>query len=341
MRPQPEPPRWGRRDPSIRTRETAEPDRTCANRKGGGVEPLIATTMNVPAQPRAAIQASAIGTATHVTSHSETHFSRQAVAAARPGRAAAAQHPFVEDRVAGVPVAVTTMDAAVGWLQDWTERRAGAIDVRLVNAYSIVTMHAASDYLELARTSGVSFPDGAPVAAVLRLLRGRHEARRVRGPSFFVESLERAAAGGTREFFLGTTDETLTELAQAVAERWPRLQTAGTWAPPFQEQIDDEYVRLCRERIAEAGADRVWIALGTPKQDRLAERLAKELDVPCIGVGAAFDFVGGTKREAPRILQRMGAEWLYRLATEPRRLWRRYLLGNLQFLWLVLRYHAS
>lgn len=275
-----------------------------------------------------------------MTSHSDASFLPpdltriQAREAARRRSAA----PFEEEAVAGVPVAVTTLDGAVDWIQDWTVERRGGIDVRLVNAYSIVAMHADRDYLDLAQRSGVSLPDGTPVAAVLRLLRRRREAGRVRGPSFFVAALERGAGTGVREYFLGTTEETLVQIERAAEDRWPGVEIAGTWAPPFQDSMDDAYVEACRRRIEAAGADRVWIALGTPKQDRLAERLAAVVPVPCIGVGAAFDFLAGTKREAPQLLQRLGAEWLYRLATEPRRLWRRYLVGNVQFLWLVGRH---
>ncbi|MFD1720148.1 WecB/TagA/CpsF family glycosyltransferase [Amnibacterium endophyticum] len=276
-----------------------------------------------------------------MTSHSHGFYARSSRSdrsGLRGSGRTAVPHPFDEASVAGVPVAVTTMDRAVEWLQDWTERRRGGIDVRLVNAYSVVAMHEDHDYLALARRSGVSFPDGAPVAAVLRLLRGRRDARRVRGPSFFTASFDRSAGTGVGEFLLGTTEDTLTGIERAAAVRWPELKIAGAWAPPFQEQVDADYVALCRDRIAASGADRVWIALGTPKQDRLAERLAQELQMPCIGVGAAFDFVAGNKREAPELLQRLGVEWLHRLLTEPRRLWRRYLLGNLQFLWLVVRH---
>lgn len=239
--------------------------------------------------------------------------------------------------VGGIPVAVTTLPAAVEWLQQWSERRLGGIGVRLVNAYTIVSAHADERYLRLVRSSGVSLPDGTPVMLALRSVAGQRDAGRVRGPSFFVRALERAAGTGVREYFLGTTDETLQELEAAVRRSWPEAEIAGRWAPPFTEAVDDDFIRLCREQIAAADPDRVWVALGTPKQDYLADRLGEALGVPCIAVGAAFDFLAGTKREAPRLFQRLGIEWVFRFASEPRRLWRRYVFGNAAFVRIVLR----
>lgn len=244
---------------------------------------------------------------------------------------------FPTAQVAGVPVAVTTMSDAIEWLQDWSTRRLGGVGVRLVNAFTIVSAHDDPRYLRLVRSAGVSLPDGTPVMLALRLLGGHPRAGRVRGPSFFVGSLQRAAGTGVREFFLGTTDETLEQLEGAVRQNWPNATIAGRWAPPFTPAVDDELVALCRARIEESRPDRVWVALGTPKQDYLAERLSAALGVPCIAVGAAFDFLAGTKREAPKLLQRLGAEWVFRFASEPRRLWRRYVFGNIAFLRLLLR----
>lgn len=244
---------------------------------------------------------------------------------------------FPTAQVAGVPVAVTTISDAIEWLQDWSARRRGGVGVRLVNAFTIVSAHDDPRYLELVRTAGVSLPDGTPVVLALRSLGGMRSAGRVRGPSFFVGALQRAAGTGVREFFLGTTDETLDRLESVVRQDWPSASIAGRWAPPFTSAVDDDFLRLCREQIADARPDRVWVALGTPKQDYLAERLSAELGVPCIAVGAAFDFLAGTKREAPKVFQRFGVEWVFRLMSEPRRLWRRYLFGNVAFVRLLLR----
>lgn len=244
---------------------------------------------------------------------------------------------FPTASVGGVPVAVTTMPEAVEWLHRWSQQRRGGVGVRLVNAFTVVSAHDDPRYLDLVRRSGVSLPDGTPVALALRLVNRRSAARRVRGPSFFIDSLTRSAGSGVREFFLGTTDDTLSAMESVVHASRPGATVAGVWAPPFTSAVDDAFIAQCVEHVAGAKPDRVWIALGTPKQDYLAERLAAALGVPCIAVGAAFDFLAGTKREAPMLLQRLGVEWVFRLLSEPRRLWRRYVFGNVAFLRILLR----
>lgn len=242
--------------------------------------------------------------------------------------------------VAGVPVAVSTMDEAVRWVLDRCRRQAGALSIRLINAYVIVAAHRDPRYLRLVRTSGVSFPDGRPVALALRFLGHRPAARQVRGPTFFVRALAASNGDGLRHYFVGTTDETLSALAAVVRTRWPDLVIAGYHAPPFAA-INDAFVEECRARIAPERPDCVWVALGTPKQDFLAAQLSDALDVTCVAVGAAFDFTAGSKAEAPRIVQALGAEWLFRFLSEPRRLWHRYVIGNVVFLLLVLRHQRS
>ncbi len=245
--------------------------------------------------------------------------------------------PLPTAPVGGIPVAVTTMRDAVEWLHDRSLLHLGGDGVRLVNAFTVVSAHKDDRYLQLVQSSGVSFPDGTPVMLALRFVAHRPTAGRVRGPSFFVESLRRAEGSDMREYFLGTTDSTLSALRSSIKRSWPATDIVGLWAPPFTDEVDDGFVRRCVEKIAAAHPDRVWVALGTPKQDYLAERLSAELDVPCIAVGAAFDFLAGTKREAPKVFQMLGAEWVFRFASEPRRLWRRYVFGNIAFLRILLR----
>jgi N-acetylglucosaminyldiphosphoundecaprenol N-acetyl-beta-D-mannosaminyltransferase len=137
---------------------------------------------------------------------------------------------------------------------------------------------------------------------------------------------------------LGATDETLTKLSDEARTRYPGLHIVDCYAPPFGpvEQTIDE---ACMARIAAAKPDIVWIGMGTPKQDFAAARLAERLPGVYIGVGAAFDFVAGSVREAPKWVQNSGFEWAYRLCSEPRRLWRRYLFGNARFILAVIRGH--
>ncbi|PYE20198.1 N-acetylglucosaminyldiphosphoundecaprenol N-acetyl-beta-D-mannosaminyltransferase [Williamsia limnetica] len=230
------------------------------------------------------------------------------------------------------------MSSAVSTVLD-AGARGESIPVRLSNAYCVALASADQDYRALLNAGGINFPDGTPVVWVMRAkLRkgyGALRAGRVRGPTFFTEVLRATPAAGLSNYFLGTTSTTLEKLERALTVKIPELRIAGKHAPAFGPLNEDFYDRACEE-ILQSGADLVWVALGTPKQDFVATELARRTGVPCIGVGAAFDFVAGTVREAPVWVQSTGLEWLYRLCSEPRRLWRRYLFGNFRFLYSVL-----
>jgi len=172
----------------------------------------------------------------------------------------------------------------------------------------------------------------------LRRKKSNVRASRVRGPSFFNEVLERLGDTSLKSFFLGNSEATEAQFLQVLEERFPRTLVAGSFAPPF-EPLSPNYIEGCVEAVRHSGADIVWIGLGTPKQDFVAQAIAERLHLPCIGVGAAFDFLSGNVKEAPPHIQRIGLEWMYRLVREPRRLWRRYTVGNVQFLAAVAADH--
>ena len=219
------------------------------------------------------------------------------------------------------------------------------LSVRLANAYCVVSAAANLDYRKVLNGPGLTFPDGAPVSLVMRL---KHHMRpnigadaatpsRVRGPSLFRSVLAESQGRNVGHFFLGTTSETLAMLTSNVAHTWPQAKVSGTFAPPYAP-VSEELLALCASAIENSGANLVWVALGTPKQDLLAQLLAERLGVTVVAVGAAFDFVAGSAPEAPPVFQQTGTEWLFRLFSEPRRLWRRYLIGNVQFIYLVVKH---
>ncbi|WP_230595379.1 WecB/TagA/CpsF family glycosyltransferase [Rhodococcoides fascians] len=184
--------------------------------------------------------------------------------------------------------------------------------------------------------NGVNFPDGTPVVWFMRgrTANGNH-AKRVRGPSLFGEVLDRGREASLGHFFLGTDHDTLRKLVRNVSGAYPGVKISGTYDPPFGP-VTEKFIDECAEKIQKTDAQIVWVALGTPKQDFVAARLAERTARPCLGVGAAFDFHAGTVREAPKWIQNCGMEWAYRLSQDPRRLWKRYLVGNFQFLYQAL-----
>lgn len=241
---------------------------------------------------------------------------------------------FPVREVAGVPFAVADLPSATAWMvRRAAERRGDGVAVRLANAYCVALASQDRSYHDLLCGPGITFPDGLPVVWSMKGAgsRGAEPAGRVRGPSFFVEVLDEGRAAGVRHFFLGTTQETLDLLVQQATERFPGLQVAGTYAPPFSPDTRS-WAPEAAAAAKGSGADLVWVALGTPKQDAVSVHLAELTGLPCAGVGAAFDFVAGSVPEAPKWVQDSGTEWLFRLVSEPKRLWRRYLFGNAQFL---------
>lgn len=227
----------------------------------------------------------------------------------------------------------TTFAAAVAAIADSANKPLGA--VRLANAWCVVVANDDLDYRRLLAGPGINLPDGAPVAALVRR-RSDDKAERVRGPSLFRAVLDQGRPFALKHFLLGTVDETLVRLSETIEEEYPGTEISGSWAPPFGP-VTDELINTAVSMIRDSGARVVWVGMGSPKQDIVTSAIAKELGLTSVGVGAAFDFVAGTAREAPRWIQRIGLEWLFRLLSEPRRLWRRYLVGNLKFLWIAAR----
>ncbi len=216
-----------------------------------------------------------------------------------------------------------------------------ALPIRLSNAYCVAIAERDHSYAELLGRPGITLPDGTPVAWLMqRLARratfGSAKIQLIRGPSFFESTLLKSADSDVRHFFLGTSDSTITALRTAVERLHEAIIVAGAYAPPFGP-VDDAFVEEAQMKISRSGANLVWVALGTPKQDYAAERLARALDLPVAAVGAAFDFTAGSVKQAPGFLRGSGFEWLFRLAQDPKRLWRRYAAGNAIFLMIAFR----
>jgi N-acetylglucosaminyldiphosphoundecaprenol N-acetyl-beta-D-mannosaminyltransferase len=182
--------------------------------------------------------------------------------------------------------------------------------------------------------AGLVVPDGMPVVWFVRLC-GRHAAR-IYGPDLMRELTKRSAERGYAQFYYGGSHSVLHRLREKLLSAHPDLRIAGSLSPPFRDltpQEDDANVAL----INAVKPDIVWVGLSTPKQERWMAAHLGRLDAPImIGVGAAFDFLSGTKNQAPIWMQRNGLEWLFRLISEPRRLWRRYAYIVPGFAWLAV-----
>jgi N-acetylglucosaminyldiphosphoundecaprenol N-acetyl-beta-D-mannosaminyltransferase len=169
----------------------------------------------------------------------------------------------------------------------------------------------------------------------LSRLAGNRQVGRVYGPDLLLACCE-SAREPRRHFFYGGAAGVPERLVARLRQRFPGLDVAGTISPPFRALTQAESQAIVQD-INRTSPDIVWVGLSTPKQERWMAAQRDRLEAPVlIGVGAAFDFHAGLKRQAPPWMQRNGLEWLFRLLTEPRRLWRRYLLNNPLFVWRVL-----
>jgi N-acetylglucosaminyldiphosphoundecaprenol N-acetyl-beta-D-mannosaminyltransferase len=146
--------------------------------------------------------------------------------------------------------------------------------------------------------------------------------------------LDLGQEGGLRHFLLGGSWHVLTRLEDAIKGQYPDAKVVGKYSPPFRVLSEYELLEQDR-RIIDSGADVIWVGLGTPKQDFESRRLVETIGVSAIAVGAAFDFLSGVKSEAPIVIQRLYLEWLFRLLSEPRRLFKRYFWGNFKFIRLI------
>jgi N-acetylglucosaminyldiphosphoundecaprenol N-acetyl-beta-D-mannosaminyltransferase len=199
----------------------------------------------------------------------------------------------------------------------------------------IISAYDSSQLTTVINNADLAVPDGMPLVWIGRL--HKQNAHRVYGPDLMLKMCEHSQNKGYRHFFYGSTSEVLNNLIENLQSRFPRITIAGSFSPPFRELSEEEKYNIT-EMINSAKPDIVWVGLGSPKQDLWAGEFRNRLNVPVIiTVGAAFDFIAGRIPQAPRWMGKCGLEWAFRLATEPRRLWRRYLIGNSRFIFLIVR----
>lgn len=236
--------------------------------------------------------------------------------------------------ILGIGVNAINMDDALDVIDRWIT--AGARQyVCVMGVHGVMESQRDETLRRIHNTAGLVTPDGMPLVWLSRW-RGWRNTSRVYGPDLMLALCDRSMATGYRHFFYGGHEGVPERLARRLEKRYPGLAVVGTYSPPFRAMTEEEEAQVVR-RLNEAKPDIVWVGLGTPKQERwMATHVSQLTASVLIGVGAAFDFHAGLKRQAPRWMQHSGLEWLFRLASEPRRLWRRYLVNNPLFVWLTL-----
>jgi N-acetylglucosaminyldiphosphoundecaprenol N-acetyl-beta-D-mannosaminyltransferase len=234
--------------------------------------------------------------------------------------------------VCGVPIAALDALRAAAQIVDSAVAEE-SLQVHLCNAYTLSLVDS-DDRMRAALLAGdLNLADGTPVAWMGR---ATGAVGPIRGAEL-VGEVWRQGGGRLRHYLYGGKDGVADEMAAVLLSRTPEAVVAGTQTPPFRPLTDADLDAIVH-RVRASGANILWIGLGTPRQDYLVHRLSESLSIPIIPVGAAFDFWSGAIKEAPRMLHGSGLEWLHRLVSEPRRLWRRYLLGNPRFLFTAWRH---
>jgi N-acetylglucosaminyldiphosphoundecaprenol N-acetyl-beta-D-mannosaminyltransferase len=225
--------------------------------------------------------------------------------------------------ILGVAVSAISIAQALKSINSWVENR-NPHYICVTPSNSILDAHDHADLRRIYNQSGLTTPDGMPLVWLLRSY-GYPDVERVYGPDLMLAVCGDSQGKHYRHYFYGGGEGVAPRLASNLVDRFPELIIAGFETPPFRElnQAED---RKMIQRIQDAKPDIVWIGLGAPRQDFWMKDHLAELNVPVlIGVGAAFDFHSGTKPQAPRWMRQSGLEWLFRLVSEPRRLWKRYL----------------
>jgi N-acetylglucosaminyldiphosphoundecaprenol N-acetyl-beta-D-mannosaminyltransferase len=237
--------------------------------------------------------------------------------------------------VLSVGVSAINMTQALDIIGGWiTHRQPNYVCV--TGVHGVMESQRDESLRHIHNTAGLVTPDGMPLVWLSRL-QGRRHVGRVYGPDLMLELCERSVSKGYRHFLYGGSEEALEQLASNLQQRFPGLQVVGKYSPPFRPLTDEEDNQVV-QMINETNPDIVWVGLSTPKQERWMASHMRRLTAPVLlGVGAAFDFHAGLKKQAPQWMQRSGLEWLFRLATEPRRLGPRYLVNNPLFVLLVLK----
>jgi N-acetylglucosaminyldiphosphoundecaprenol N-acetyl-beta-D-mannosaminyltransferase len=208
--------------------------------------------------------------------------------------------------------------------------------VHLCNAYTLSLARRDADLSAAVNRGDLNLPDGTPLTWVGRWSGFSHMRRRVYGPDLLLATVKAGRAWGLRHYLYGSTSEVVGELAHRLGQLAHGIQIVGIEAPAFRPLSDEEEAATVA-RVRKTRPDIVWVGLGTPRQDLFIDQFRDRLDTTLVAVGAAFDFLAGTKQQAPRWMQDHALEWAFRLSTEPRRLWRRYLIGNVVFLAGVAR----
>lgn len=219
----------------------------------------------------------------------------------------------------------------------------GKVLINTINAHSFNTAQKDELFAESLSKCDYLLPDGVSIVMACKLLRLKdHPEQRCPGWDLFETEMEKLAETGGKVMFMGSSEKVLGLIRGRAKTDYPNLEIT-TYSPPYKEEFSDEDSAAIIHAINTANPDLLWIGMTAPKQEKWIYSHWKDLDIHCHtgSIGAVFDFYAGTVERAPLIWQKFGLEWLHRLLSNPRRLWRRYLIGNPLFVWNILKEYCE
>jgi N-acetylglucosaminyldiphosphoundecaprenol N-acetyl-beta-D-mannosaminyltransferase len=250
------------------------------------------------------------------------------------GDRVAAQCPIEKFSVLGVKVDAVQIPDVNLQMRDWIAQRGRSRYIAVTGMHGVMEAHHSTEFRSVLDDADLVVPDGMPLVWFGRM-RGHSFPRRVYGPELMQRFCEQTAGWGYRHFIYGGDADVPDQVAGKLRALCPEIHIVGADSPPFRALTPEEDAAVV-QRINNAAPDVLWIGLGTPKQELWMRKHRDLLNVPVmVGVGAAFDFLASRKRQAPVWMQEHGLEWLFRLVQEPRRLWKRYLVGGSEFVFLA------
>lgn len=214
----------------------------------------------------------------------------------------------------------------------------GKVLINTINAHSYNVARKDELFAEALINGDYLIPDGMSVVKACKWLRTKSQPKeRIAGADLFEFEMGRLNHKGGTVMFMGSSEKTLAKIVEQAAKVYPNLKVV-TYSPPYKPEFNKEDNKEIINAINQANPDLLWIGMTAPKQEKWTYSHWNELNIHChVGtIGAVFDFFAGNTKRAPQWWQQHGLEWLYRLLKEPRRMWRRYIIGNTVFLWHML-----
>ena len=235
--------------------------------------------------------------------------------------------------VLGIHYTVSNVDEAAIYIKNAVKELKGQY-ICFSNVHTTVMAHDNPDYRAIQNGSAYTFPDGSPIARQQKRL-GYMNAERVSGPDFMNAMFRGTMDGKISHYFYGSTEETIEKLRKGLEKNYPGINIKGMYSPPFRDLTPEEDAQTV-QMLNDSGADIIWIGLGAPKQEKWMAAHKDKVNALMIGVGAGFNFYAGTVKRAPKWVQKAGMEWLYRLLQDPKRLWKRYFVTNIKYIWYTI-----